>query len=135
VAVSATLFATVGVLPYIALQLQAVSSSFRTIAHGHAGAIHTDTSLIVAALMAVFTILFGVRNVQASEQHRGMMLAIAFESVVKLLALLTVGPFVLFVLFDGPSDLWARLADQPAVADRLTREGSPLTWLVMSLLS
>jgi Na+/proline symporter/signal transduction histidine kinase/CheY-like chemotaxis protein len=141
VAVSATLFATVGVLPYIALQLQAVSSTFRTIAEptpwieGSAGVVHTDTSLIVAALMAVFTILFGVRNVQASEQHRGMMLAIAFESVVKLLALLTVGPFVLFVLFDSPSDLWARLVDQPALANQVMREGSPLTWIVTSLLS
>jgi signal transduction histidine kinase/CheY-like chemotaxis protein len=64
-----------------------------------------------------------------------MMLAIAFESVVKLVALLTVGPFVLFVLFDGPSDLWARLGEQPAIAGQLTREGSPLTWVVTSLLS
>jgi Na+/proline symporter/signal transduction histidine kinase/CheY-like chemotaxis protein len=141
VGVSATLFATVGVLPYIALQLQAVSSTFQTIAEptpwidGRPGVAHTDTSLIVAALMAVFTILFGVRNVQASEQHRGMMLAIAFESVVKLLAILTVGPFVLFVLFDGPSDLWSRLADAPVLADRITSEGSPATWIVMSLLS
>ena len=141
VGVTATLFATVGVLPYIALQLQAVSSTFRTVAEptrwidGRAGVIHTDTSLIVAALMAVFTILFGVRNVQASEQHRGMMLAIAFELVVKLIALLTVGPFVLFVLFDGPSDLWARLGEQPALAEQVTREGSPLTWIVTSLLS
>src|SRR5438445_11390296 len=141
VGVTATLFATVGVLPYIALQLRAVSSTFKTIAQpapwldGSRGVVHTDTSLIVAALRALVTILFGVRNVQASEQHRGMMLAIAFESVVKLLAILTVGPFVLFVLFDGPSDLWARLADQPALADQVTREGSPLTWIVTSLLS
>ena len=141
VGVTATLFATVGVLPYIALQLQAVSSTFKTIAEptpwldGSRGVVHTDTSLIVAALMAVFTILFGVRNVQASEQHRGMMLAIAFESVVKLLALLTVGPFVLFVLFDGPGDLLAHLARAPEVAERVTREGSPLTWVVTTLLS
>ncbi|MBI3198613.1 MAG: hypothetical protein HYZ40_14130, partial [Rhodospirillales bacterium] len=141
VGVTATLFATVGVLPYIALQLQAVSSSFRTIAEpipgvaGTAGVVHTDTSLIVAALMAVFTILFGVRNVQASEQHRGMMLAIAFESVVKLLALLAVGPFVLWVLFDGPGDLLARLGQAPAITERVTRSGSPLSWIVMSLLS
>ncbi|MFO1083280.1 MAG: ATP-binding protein [Reyranellaceae bacterium] len=141
VGVSATLFATVGVLPYIALQLQAVSSTFKTIAEptpwldGSRGVVHTDTSLIVAALMAVFTILFGVRHVQASEQHRGMMLAIAFESVVKLLALLTVGPFVLFVLFEGPADLLARVEQVPAVADRLAREGSPLTWVVTTLLS
>jgi Na+/proline symporter/signal transduction histidine kinase len=141
VGVTATLFATVGVLPYIALQLQAVSSTFRSIAAptpvagSLPGVVHTDTSLIVAALMAVFTILFGVRNVQASEQHRGMMLAIAFESVVKLLALLTVGPFVLFVLFSGPADLLAQVESVPAVADRVFREGSPLTWLVTTLLS
>jgi len=141
VGVTATLFATVGVLPYIALQLQAVSATFKTIAEptpwldGSRGVVHTDTSLIVAALMAVFTILFGVRNVQASEQHRGMMLAIAFESVVKLLALLTVGPFVLFVLFDGPADLLGRVSEAPAVTDHLMHEGSPLTWVVMTLLS
>ena len=52
----------------------------------------------------------GVRHVQAAEQHRGMMLAIAFESVVKLVALLAVGPFVIFWLFDGPGDLMARIA-------------------------
>jgi Na+/proline symporter/CheY-like chemotaxis protein len=141
VGVTATLVATVGVLPYIALQLQAVSSSFRAIAEptlrfgGRAGVIHTDTSLIVAALMAVFTILFGVRHVQASEQHRGMMLAIAFESVVKLIALLAVGPFVLFVLFDGPADLWTKLAAQPAVAAQVLQQASPLAWIVTSLLS
>ncbi|MBL6614131.1 MAG: PAS-domain containing protein [Reyranella sp.] len=141
VGVTATLFATVGVLPYIALQLQAVSSTFRSIAAptpvagSLSGVVHTDTSLIVAALMAVFTILFGVRNVHASEQHRGMMLAIAFESVVKLLALLIVGPFVLYVLFSGPGDLLSQVESVPAVADRVFREGSPLTWLVTTLLS
>jgi Na+/proline symporter/signal transduction histidine kinase/CheY-like chemotaxis protein len=141
VGVTATLFATIGVLPYIALQLQAVSSTFKTIAEptpwpdGAQGVVHTDTSLIVAALMAVFTILFGVRNVQASEQHRGMMLAIAFESVVKLLALLSLGPFVLFVLFDGPDELLAGLERAPDVAERVMREGSPFTWLVTTLLS
>jgi Na+/proline symporter/CheY-like chemotaxis protein len=137
VGVTATLFATVGVLPYIALQLQAVSSTFKTIAEPTlaGGVVHTDTSLIVAGMMAVFTILFGVRNVQASEQHRGMMLAIAFESVVKLLALLAVGPFVLWVLFDGPGDLMTKLAAVPVIEEQIGREGSPLTWMVMSLLS
>ena len=141
VGVTATLFATLGVLPYIALQLQAVSSTFSTIAAPSPvpgslpGVVHTDTSLIVAALMAVFTILFGVRHVQASEQHRGMMLAIAFESVVKLLALLTLGPFVLWALFDGPRDLLARVEEMPMVVERISREGSPLSWVVMTLLS
>ena len=141
VGVTATLFATLGVLPYIALQLQAVSQTFGTIAiptslPGDVTAVvHTDTSLIVAALMAIFTIMFGVRHVQASEQHRGMMLAIAFESVVKLLALLAVGPFVIWVVFNGPADLIAKVTAAPEIADRITREGSPLTWLAMSALS
>lgn len=139
VGVSATLFATLGVLPYIALQLQAVSSSFKAIANpgttGAAAVVHTDTSLFVAVLMALFTILFGVRNVQASEQHRGMMVAIAFESVVKLAALLAVGPFVLFVLFDGPADLLAKVAAAPAIADRVTNQGSTLSWVVLTLLA
>jgi Na+/proline symporter/CheY-like chemotaxis protein len=138
VGVSATLFATVGVLPYIALQLQAVSSSFRAVAEPSpwsGGVVHTDTPLIVAALMAVFTILFGVRHVSASEQHRGVMLAMAFESMVKLLALLTVGPFVLFILFRGPSDLWAQVARAPTVAGPVVQAGSPVTWIVTSLLS
>lgn len=139
VGVTATLFATVGVLPYIALQLQAVSSSFKAIATpgttGAAAVVHTDTSLFVAVLMALFTILFGVRNVQASEQHRGMMVAIAFESVVKLAALLAVGPFVLFVLFDGPADLLAKIAAAPAITDRVTNQGSTLSWIVLTLLA
>src|SRR5262249_39856274 len=57
------------------------------------------------------------------------------ESVVKLLALLTVGPFVLFVLFNGPGDLLASVEAVPAVAERVAREGSPLTWVVTTLLS
>ncbi|MBM3545568.1 MAG: PAS domain S-box protein [Alphaproteobacteria bacterium] len=141
VAVSATLIASVGALPYIALQLQAVSSSFIAIAGpGHSGvsmlpAPIADTSFIVAALMAIFTILFGVRHVQAAEQHRGMMLAIAFESVVKLVALLAVGPFVIFGLFDGPSDLMARVAAAPEVETRLEGSASSLAWVTTTLLA
>src|SRR5258708_745013 len=76
VGVTATLFATVGVLPYIALQLQAVSSTFKTIAQpapwlaGPRGVVHPDTSLIVAARRAPSTTRFGVRTARASEQHR-----------------------------------------------------------------
>ena len=113
VAVTVTLIATIGVLPYIALQLQAVSTTFAALAGpitfepGTGAPVWYDTAFIVALLMAVFTILFGVRHVQASEQHRGMMMAIAFESLVKLVALLAVGPFVIWGLFDGPGDLAA----------------------------
>ncbi len=139
VAVSATLIASVGALPYIALQLQAVSSSFSAIAgpsfSGAGASPLADTSFIVAALMAIFTILFGVRHVQAAEQHRGMMLAIAFESVVKLVALLAVGPFVIFWLFDGPGDLLTRITEAADVGERLQGSASSLSWVMTTLLA
>src|SRR5262249_59589947 len=64
-----------------------------------------DTALYVALMMAVFSILFGVRHVHASERHHGLILAIAFESLVKLGAFLAAGLFVVFGLFDGPAQL------------------------------
>jgi PAS domain S-box-containing protein len=140
VAVTVTLIATIGVLPYVALQLQAVSTTFAALAGpitfepGTGQPVWYDTAFIVALLMAVFTILFGVRHVQASEQHRGMMLAIAFESFVKLAALLAVGPFVVWGLFDGPSDLAAAVArnvDNPALTS-LTPDGN---WLAITVLA
>src|SRR3990170_8216781 len=140
VAVIVTLIATVGVLPYIALQLQAVSTPFAALAGpitfepGTGQPVWYDTAFIVALLMAIFTILFGVRHVQASEQHRGMMLAIAFESFVKLAALLAVGPFVVWGLFDGPGDLAAAVArnvDNPALTS-LTPDGN---WLAITVLA
>ncbi len=114
----AALVALVVVLPYIALQLRAVSRSYGVIT-GAAdvnvlpGVTH-DTALIVAAVLAVFTILFGTRHVDVTESQRGMVLAIAVESAVKLLAFVAVGLYVVFGLFDGPGDLFgqARMNEQ-----------------------
>jgi PAS domain S-box-containing protein len=140
VAVTVTLIATIGVLPYVALQLQAVSTTFAALAGpitfepGTGQPLWYDTAFIVALLMAIFTILFGVRHVQASEQHRGMMMAIAFESFVKLAALLAVGPFVVWGLFDGPGDLAAaveRNVHNPALT-ALTPNGN---WLAITVLA
>src|SRR5262249_49134231 len=121
VAVLATLIAVVGAMPYLALQLQAVSFSFTALSGNAASpspfgpsAIGSglptwlDTAFIVALLMAAFTILFGVRHVQASEQHRGMMLAIGVESLVKLFAFLAAGIYIVWHMFSGPSDLLAQ---------------------------
>ena len=141
VAVTATLIACLGAIPYIALQLQAVSSSFRAIAgtatQSAAGRdiIAENTSLIVTALMAAFTILFGVRSVQAGEQHRGMMLAIAFESVVKLVAFLAVGAFVVWGVFGGTDAMLERIAAAPQIVSQLEGPGVTPSWLAMTLLA
>lgn len=105
-AVLVTLIAVVGTTPYIALQLKAITASIQVISNaGGAGRAtgfdDVPLALGVAAAMALFTILFGTRNVDAKEQHHGVVAAIAFEAIVKLVALLAVGIFVVFGLGGG----------------------------------
>jgi len=143
VAALATVIAVVGVLPYLALQLQAVTLSFDALvstpgdvaAAEHALPFWRDTALYVALMMAVFSILFGVRHVHASERHHGMILAIAFESLVKLGAFLAVGLFVVFGLFDGPSELASRVMENPLLTARLDALGFQPAWLSITLLA
>ncbi|MEK9900544.1 MAG: PAS domain-containing hybrid sensor histidine kinase/response regulator [Rhodospirillaceae bacterium] len=139
-----TLFVVIGFLPYIALQLKAVSTSFNVLISypeiimpvGVAGtAWWADTALIVALLMAVFSIMFGTRNIDATEHHQGMMLAIAFESIIKLVAFLAAGIFVTFYMFDGLGDLAARARDVSDVAGRFTVDIDASKWVAITLLS
>ena len=102
VAATVALIAIIGMIPYIALQLKAVSSSVSTIltqaaADGAAQPLLGDIALFVALAMATFAVLFGTRHIDATEHQDGLMLAIAAESIVKLVAFLTVGVFVTFV--------------------------------------
>ena len=106
-----TVVAVLGVVPYIALQLKAVAFGFELLAHGEGeagvdGSVFDNGALFVAALLAAFAILFGTRQVVASENHHGVVLAIAFESTVKLLAFLLVGLFACYHVFDGFGDAW-----------------------------
>ncbi|MFC0278378.1 ATP-binding protein [Falsigemmobacter intermedius] len=114
IAVLVTVMATVTITPYIALQLKAITASLQVITQQTAGPTRLSAlddatlALIVAAGMAVFTILFGTRNVDAREQHPGVVAAIAFEAVIKLLALVAVGLWVISGVSEGPSDIFAR---------------------------
>ena len=103
-AVLVTVIATIGSVPYIALQFKAVTAGFSVVSdYSVAGGTQYDTALILAVALAVFAILFGTRKIDVTEHHEGMMLAIAFESVVKLLAFVAVGLFA-FLLLGGASD-------------------------------
>lgn len=108
-----TLLAVVAATPYIALQLQSVTLSFGVFAsgtpEGWALPDRDATAIWVAGGLALFTILFGTRNLDAKEQHHGVVLAIAVEAVVKLVALLAVGIFVVWGLAGGPADLFERI--------------------------
>lgn len=116
-----TLVAVLGIIPYIALQLKAVSISFTLLWHFpdlSLPAINTipvlrDTGFYVAIMMAAFAILFGTRHLDATEHHEGLVVAIAFESVVKLAAFLAVGAFVTYGVYDGFGDIFAQAAERP----------------------
>jgi len=113
-----TLISLLGIMPYIALQLKAVSTSFNLLSGTQASATgfvtvgsgaDIPTGLILALVLALFSIIFGARRLVSSERHEGLIAAVAFESLVKLVALLAVGLFVTYGLFDGFTDIFTRL--------------------------
>ncbi len=128
-----TLIAVVGIVPYIALQLKAVSAGYAllTVPGGVAEAAHwsRDSAFYVALVLAGFAMVFGARHLDTTERHEGMVAAIAFESVVKLVAFLMVGFFVVYGLFDGLGDLFARAQAVPQLQQLLRLEqGGQFAW-------
>ena len=141
VAAIVALIAIIGSIPYIALQLKAVSSSLETIIanispdNRIAGPLLGDLALFVALSMATFAVLFGTRHVDATEHQDGLMLAIATESIVKLIAFLAVGIFITFVMFHGPGALFSAALHHPEAATIFAREPRIETLVVTTLLS
>ncbi|MBN8463078.1 MAG: histidine kinase, partial [Dechloromonas sp.] len=135
-----TVIAVIGVVPYIALQLKAVAASLDVLLQTSGRDLlpepMLDSTLVIAALLALFTILFGTRHLDATERHEGMVAAIAFESVVKLVAFLAVGLFVTYGMFGGLSDLFQRAAAAPELARLLQLDSSRAgTWTALILVS
>lgn len=141
----ATGLAVFGALPYIALQLKAVAMSFHVLVTEQSWAkplpdpattpLAQDSAFWVAALLAVFAILFGTRHVDSTEHHRGMMLAIAFESLIKLVAFLAVGSFVTFTYFGGPRELTETALAMPQIREVFTSGIDPVFWITTTLLA
>ena len=140
------LMALISITPYIALQLKAITVSHAVLINYPNAADTTlvdehfwmDKSLWVAMVLAVFIILFGTRHLDASERHEGMVAAIALESLVKLVAFMAVGLFVVFVMFEGPGALFAQVAATPALADTMRLDSVPggvTGWVGMLVLA
>ncbi len=143
-----TVIAVIGILPYISLQLKAVSSSFSILVQypeiampAQLGAVpmRQDTALWVALILAAFTIAFGTRHLDAAEHHQGMVAAIAFESLVKLLAFLAVGVFVTFGMYRGFGDVFAQAAAEPSLRAMMAPldgvAGGYASWVWLTILS
>jgi signal transduction histidine kinase/Na+/proline symporter len=127
-----TLLLLASSLPYLALQVRAVIESARVLAPSTSA---TALGLGFCATAAVFSTLFGARHLTPRERHEGLVLAIAFESLVKVLALLVVGGWVLFSVFGGPSGLQAWLAAHPEALEAMHAPAREASWAPLLVLS
>lgn len=123
--------ALIAAVPYVALQFKAVAMSVEVLAPGSDDALFGDPALYVALLLAAFAILFGTRQIDATEHHRGMVLAVALESLVKLLAFVAIGVFALLHL-PGDGHLGARVVDAARV---VTAPGLPTGFIAQTLIA
>jgi len=136
-----TVIAVIGIMPYISLQLKAVGTTFNTLLTwpdpDGRPALVSDSTLLVAIILAAFAILFGTRHIDAAERHEGMVAAIALESVVKLLAFLAVGIFVVWGLYDGFGDVFSQGAAQADIRPlfTLSDSGDMGDWVGLTVLS
>jgi len=131
-----TIFVIAAIPPYIALQLKAVAYTFDLLtkppqmAAGLNNLIPAlppfiDTAFIITLFLALFGVLFGARHLDVSKRHEGLVAAIALQSVVKLIAFVTVGIFVTYGRFDGFTDIFSRFATQFPDQTHLFLVGTP----------
>ncbi len=141
VASIATLIATLGAVPYIALQLKAISGSVKLMVAHYSSEIPQldfyigDVSLTVTLLLAMFAVLFGTRHADATEHQDGLVLAVAVESLVKLAAFIAVGLAVIFLLLGGAGAFIDSTAASSQVMEAVNYETSLSTWIVVTIIS
>jgi len=130
--VLATLFMLIGTLPYIALQVRAVTESLRVLSNE----VPSNTiALVFCGALILFGVLFGARHISPRDKHRGLVVAIAFESLIKLVVLLMIGGYALFEVFEGPSGLERWLQGHPQALEALYRPVTESPWSALVFLS
>jgi PAS domain S-box-containing protein len=131
-----TFVAVLGIAPYIGLQIKAIMSTFTIISGESAGS--SAAGLFIALTLGIFAIIFGARRLDSSERHGGLVFAIAFESIVKLIAFIAVGVFVTYGLFGGFNDIFDKIKVSEYSRLLLIGEGSATNypeWFALLFLS
>jgi PAS domain S-box-containing protein/putative nucleotidyltransferase with HDIG domain len=138
-----TIFMVIGIVPYISLQIKAVATSINVLIqypevanYVSSGPIWFDTAFYVSIVNALFTIIFGTRHLDAFERHEGIVAAVAFESLVKLLAFLAVGIFVVYGMYDGFGDIFVNARSIPHLDELYAMQGNDyLRWTTITVIS
>lgn len=135
-----TVLCLLGIVPYISLQLKAVSETFQILSLENnyvATSIFDDSTFYIAVLLAVFAAFFGTQTTDASEKHKGIVVSVAFESVLKLVFFLVIGVYVTYFLFDGTSDIFDKMSQTENFKSLYSFNGfeNGFSWLYTILLS
>ncbi|MGM0988203.1 MAG: ATP-binding protein [Pseudomonadota bacterium] len=126
-----TLVSLLAVLPLLALQVQTLGDTITLMTGTDSPAL---LALLFCALIALFAILFGARHTRLHARHDTLLAVIALESLIKLAAMLALGAFALFVVFDGPADLQAWLDGPGRAAQASVATLDPAQWRTLLLL-
>lgn len=135
-----TIVCVLGTVPYIALQLKAISETFEIMTHSvsiEKTKVFSDYTIYIALLIAVFATFFGTQKTDASEKHKGIVASVAFESIIKLLFFLIVGIYVTFFLFGGTEDIYNQISSSANFKEITTMNGfeNGFNWFFTILLS
>ena len=135
-----TIVCLMAIVPYISLQLKAVSETFQILSDDTsyvATSVYDDSTFYIALLLAVFATFFGTQTTDASEKHKGIVMSVAFESVLKLVFFLFVGIYVTYILFDGTEDIYTKMSVSENFESLITINGfeGGFNWLYTIMLS
>ena len=135
-----TIVCLMAIVPYISLQLKAVSETFQILSDDTsyvATSVYDDSTFYIALLLAVFATFFGTQTTDASEKHKGIVMSVAFESVLKLVFFLFVGIYVTYILFDGTEDIYTKMSAAENFESLITINGfeGGFNWLYTIMLS
>lgn len=135
-----TIICVVGILPYLSLQLKAVSETFEIMTQNSeyvSSSIWDDSTFYIALILAIFAAFFGTQTTDASDKHKGIVTTIAFESLIKLVFFLIVGVYVTFYLFDGPTQIVEQFSQRENFESLVTLGGleEGFTWFFTIVLS
>ncbi|GAB4156451.1 MAG: ATP-binding protein [Winogradskyella sp.] len=135
-----TIVCLMAIVPYISLQLKAVSETFQILSDDTSyvsTSVYDDSTFYIALLLAVFATFFGTQTTDASEKHKGIVISVAFESILKLVFFLFVGVYVTYILFDGTEDIYSKMSLADNFETLVTINGfeDGFNWLFTIMLS
>ena len=133
-----TIVCLFGILPYIALQLKSIAETFHVVSRTSSSSnVFEDSTTYVAFALALFTSIYGTRYVDASEKRKGIVTAVALESMLKLVFFIIIGVYVSFFVFDGFDDIYAKASVLEKFHEKNSIGGLPqaINWFFLCVLS